>query len=213
MGSLSEKWKEGNGTGLSQRILGKIKPDVPVKNKVDFAQKKLQFQVAKLSEIHAKLQEKHDYVFNKIVEAQKNNNTSYARAYATELHEIRKMKGMVNSSKIAMEQIQIRLNTVCSLGDVVVTLSPCMSILRGLTGLGSLMPEANASLVDLSKTLSGILSGSSVTPHQFATADTGNAESIAILEEAQSIIEGQTRQSIPEPPSALAKEVHEETSI
>ena len=88
-----------------------------------------------------------------------------------------------------------------------------MSVLRGLTGLASLMPEANASLVDLSKTLSGILSGSSVTPHQFAIANTGSDESIAILEEAQSIIEGQTRQSIPEPPTTLAKEIHKETPI
>jgi len=34
---------------------------------------------------------------------------------------------------------------------------------------------------------------------------------LAILEEAQSVIEGQTRKSMPEPPIALAKEIHEET--
>jgi len=213
MESLSEKWNNSVGsTSLSQRLLEKIRPETTVKNKVDFAQKKLQLQVTKLEEISSKLQEKHDYIFNKIVDAQKNGNVTYARAYASELHEIRKMNNMITNAKLAMEQIQLRLNTVSSLGDVVVTLSPCMSVIKGLgTNLSGLIPEANSSFADLSKTLSEILSGSSVTDQKPLAVDTGSADTLAILEEAQAVVEGATKQKIPEPPINLAKEIHQET--
>ena len=133
LGSITKKWDQRINKGnFSQKVLDRIKPETPLKNKIDDAQKKLQLQVTKLSVVTEKLQKKHDVIFNKIVEAQRTNNHTYARAYAIELAEIRKMNNMVGGAKLAMEQIQIRLNTVSELGDVVVTLSPCMSVIKGL---------------------------------------------------------------------------------
>ena len=43
---------------------------------------------------------KHDTIFEKIVNAQRNNKTGYAQAYAGELTQVRKMKNMVSGSKI-----------------------------------------------------------------------------------------------------------------
>ena len=54
-------------------------------------QKKLEIQISKLGYISEKLQKKHDHIFQKIVQAQRSNNHSYAKAYAIELQEIRKM--------------------------------------------------------------------------------------------------------------------------
>ena len=88
---------------------------------------------------------------DKIVEATKTNNQAYAKMYATELAEIRKNNKTVSNAKLSMEQVQIRLNTVSELGDVVVTLSPCMSLIKGLsTSLGGMMPEVAESMQDLS---------------------------------------------------------------
>ena len=131
--SIIKKWDQKINSGkLSQRVINRVRSDSPLKNKIDDAQKKLQFQVSKLGIITDKLQKKQDVVFHKIVEAQRTNNHTYARAYAIELAEIRKMNNMVSNAKLSMEQIQIRLNTVSELGDIVVTLSPCMSIIKGL---------------------------------------------------------------------------------
>ena len=114
------------------------------------------------------------------------------------------MNKMVTNAKLAMEQIQIRLKTISELGDVVVTLSPCMSIIKGLgAGLGGLMPEANASMQDLSAILGDIMAGSSVNANPALTVDTGSTDTAAILEEAQSILEGHIRQTIPEVPTDL----------
>lgn len=211
MGSLTNWSKDGN-EGLSQKVLGKIKPGIPVKNKIDFAQKKLELQIIKLSTINEKLQKKHDHVFQKIVDAQRNNNHTYAKAYAVELQEIRKMNNMVSNAKLSMEQIQIRLNTISELGDVIVTLSPCMSVIKGLgVSLGGIMPEANSSMQDLSKVLGDVLSGSSMsTQENTMLSRQDNADTLAILEEAHSVIEGQTKANIPEIPSGLPEEILEE---
>jgi len=189
--------------------MGRVKPGEPLKNKLEFAQRKLQLQITKLEGINIKLQRKHDLIFEKIVNAQKSNHNSYAKAYAIELGQVRKMKNMVSGAKLSMEQVQLRLGTVSELGDVVVTLSPAMSLIRGLSSsLSGLMPEAHASMQDLSQILGDVLAGSSVNNTGIMDAGISeNPETIAILEEATSIIEGQTKVSIPEVPDSLKHEI------
>ncbi len=189
--------------------MSKVRPAEPLKNKIEFAQKKLQLQITKLEEINIKLQRKHDLIFEKIVNAQKSNHNGYAKAYAIELGQLRKMKNMVSGAKLAIEQVQLRLGTVSELGDVVVTLSPAMSLIKGLSSsLSGIIPEANATMQDLSQILGDVLDGSLV--NNTGIMDTGiseNPDTIAILEEANSIIEGQTKVSIPEVPDNLKHEI------
>ena len=45
MGSFSDKWHAlKNNEKLSQAFMGRVKPDAPLKNRLDIAQKKLQSQ-------------------------------------------------------------------------------------------------------------------------------------------------------------------------
>ena len=201
--SLSDKWNIlKNGDVLSQKFMGRVKPEAPLKNRIDTAQKKLQLQISRLGEIDTKLKNKHDAIFEKIVNAKKSNNETYAKVYANELAELRKMKNMVGSAKLSMEQVQLRLNTVSELGDVVVRLSPCMSLIKGLsTSLGDMMPSAAASMQDLSNMLGDIVTGSSIThDDSIGITETQNSDALSILEEAQSIVEGNIRNNMPEPP-------------
>ena len=204
MVSFTDKWNAlKNNEKLTQAFMGKVKPDAPLKNRLDAAQKKLQVQINRLEEIDTKLKSKNDIIFEKIVKAKKSNDENYARVYANELAEIRKHKQMISNAKLSMEQIQIRLNTVSELGDVVVTLSPCMSLIKGLgTSLGGMMPTVSESMQDLSTMLGDIVTGSSI-PHDgsIGQIDTTNSDALSILEEAQSIVEGNTKQAMPEPPS------------
>ena len=205
MVSFSDKWHAlKNNEKLSQAFMGRVKPDAPLKNRLDTAQKKLQLQITKLAEIDTKLQQKNNAFFEKIVNSKKANNETYAKVYANELAEIRKHQKTISNAKLKMEQIQIRLNTVSELGDVVVTLSPCMSVIKGLsTELGGMMPTVSDSMQDLSNMLGDIVTGSSITHDgSLGQMDTMNSDATAILEEAQSIVSENTRQSMPDPPSA-----------
>ncbi len=211
---IGNSWDKVSGESISQKVMSRVRPEAPLKNKIDFAQKKLQFQISKLEVINEKLQKKHDMIFEKIVNAQRNNKTGYAHAYAGELTQVRKMKNMVSGAKLSMEQIKLRLDTVSELGDVVVTLSPCMSIIRGLApSLRGIMPDANASMQDLSQILGDVISGSSLAmgDSMSISADT-NADTLAILEEAHSVIAGQTKSSIPEIPDSLKEQIVEKRS-
>ena len=204
MVSFSDKWNAlKNNEKLSQAFMGRVKPEAPLKNRLDTAQKKLQLQIAKLAEIDTKLLQKNNMIFEKIVDSKKTNNETYAKVYANELAESRKHQKMVNNAKLSMEQIQIRLNTVSELGDVVVTLSPCMSLIKGLsTSLGGMMPSVSDSMQDLSNMLGDIVTGSSITHDgSLGQIESTKSDAQSILEEAQSIVEGQARQSMPEPPS------------
>ena len=207
--SFTDKWNAlKSNEKLSHAFMGKVRPDMPLKNRLDEAGKKLQLQIARLAEIDNKLQQKDNLIFNKIVSAKKSNNETYAKVYANELAEIRKHQNMISNAKLSMEQIQIRLNTVSELGDVVVTLSPCMSLIKGLSSsLGGMMPTVSESMQDLSTMLGDIVTGSSITHDgSLGQIDTNNSDANAILEEAQSIVEGNTRQSMPEPPSTTTIE-------
>jgi len=208
---ISNSWNKTEGESITQKVIGKVKPDEPLKNKIDFAQRKLQSQISKLDGINEKLQKKHDMIFEKIVNAQRNNKTGYAQAYAGELTQVRKMKNMVGGAKLSMEQVKLRLDTVSELGDVVVTLSPCMAIIKGLSpSLNGIMPEANASMQDLSQILGDVMSGSSVgVGDSMSMAPETNADTLAILEEAHSVIAGQTKSSIPDVPDSLKQQIVE----
>ena len=206
---ISNSWNKAEGESISQKVMNRVKPDIPLKTRIEEAQRKLQFQINKLEGITEKLQKKNDVIFEKVVNAQKLHNNAYAQAYANELGQIRKMKNMVNGAKLAMEQIQLRLNTVSELGDVVVTLSPCMSIIKGLSpSLTGIMADGTSSMQDLSEILGDVMMGSSIQGSDLMnTGNVTSADSLAILEEAHSVIAGQTKASIPDIPDNLKHEI------
>lgn len=207
---ISDSWSKTENESITQKVLGKVRPDEPLKNRLDLAQRKLQSQISKLEGINEKLQKQHDGIFAKIVNAQKNHKPIYAKAYANELANVRKMKNMIGGAKLSMEQVKLRLDTVSELGDVVVTLSPCMSIIKGLSpSLSGIMPEANASMQDLSQILGDVMSGSSVdnVDNLSMMGNETDADTLAILEEAHGIIAGQTKTAIPDVPDSLKQPI------
>ena len=209
MGYISKNWREG--INLSQKFIDKIKPQTALKNRINDAEKKMECQILRLEQVHNKLKQNHDYVFKKIVEAQLSRNESRARTYAIELQEIRKTKNKIAEAKLAMEQIKLRLGTVSELGDIVVTLSPCMSLIKGLTpSISALLPQMHASMGDLTNTLGDMLTDSSLSQESLIPTYQGNADTETILREASNIVEGKIRTAMPEPPTTSSENFSKE---
>jgi len=209
MGYITKNWREG--INLSQKFLDKIKPQTALKNRINDAEKKMECQILRLEQVHNKLKQNHDYVFKKIVEAQLTRNESMARVYAIELQEIRKTKNKIAEAKLAMEQIKLRLGTVSELGDIVVTLSPCMSLIKGLApSISTLMPQMHTSMEDLSNMFSGMLTDSSLSQESMTPTYQGNTDTDAILQEAHDVIEGKTKTAMPEPPTTSSQHFSKE---
>jgi division protein CdvB (Snf7/Vps24/ESCRT-III family) len=207
--SFNKRWvKPTNNQGVTNKLLenkfmDNIKSPVPLKPKIEDAQKKLQLQISKLDGISNKMHEKDNLIFKRIIYAMQNHDSQYAKVLSNELSQIRKMDKMVCSAKLAMEQIQLRLNTITELGDVVVTLSPAMSVIKGIQGgLSSMMPEADQSFGQISDLLSNIMNDSSQIPN---TEISGTAmiseDSMKILEEASMVVEQSMKDKFPDLPS------------
>jgi len=207
MGYITKNWREvKNGINLSQKFLDKIKPQTALKNRINNAEKEMECQILRLEQVHNKLKQNHDHVFKKIVDAKLTRNESRARSYAVELQEIRKIQNKIAGAKLVMEQMKLRLSTVSELGDIVVTLSPCMSLIKGLApSISGLFPEMNASMQDLPNMLEDLLTDSSLSPEQMMPSYQGNADTDAILQEAHNVLEGRTITTIPEPPTTPLK--------
>lgn len=208
--SFNRRWvKPPTNEGVANKILenkfiDNIKSTAPLKPKIEDAQKKLQLQISKLDGISNKMQEKDHLIFKRIVYAMQNHDSQYAKVLSNELSQIRKMNKMVSSAKLAMEQIQLRLNTITELGDVVVTLSPAMSVIKGIQGgLSSMMPEADQSFGQISDLLSTIMNDSSQIPNT-EISGTGmiSEDSMKILEEASMVVEQNMKDKFPDLPSS-----------
>ena len=215
MGYISKNWNGiKNGLSLSEKLLDKVKPGLSLKNRIESSQKQLQSQISRLEGTQKKLQINHEQIFKKIVDAKMLRDESRARSYAIELQELRKVKNAIGGAKLAMEQIQLRLNTVSELGDIIVTLSPCMSLIKGLTpSISNIMPNLNSSMQDLSNMLGDMISDSSFSAEPIFTPDQNSEDATAILNEAHDIIEGKTKSSIPEPPSTPTQNLTKESEF
>ena len=206
MGYISKNWHGvKNSINISQKFLNKIKPETALKNRIGDAEKKLECQTLRLTQVHNKLQQNHDQIFKKIVDELR------AKTYALELQEIKKVKNKIAGAKLAMEQIKLRLGTVSELGDIIVTLSPCMSLIKGLApSISGLFPQINASMQDLPNMLQDLLTDSSLSAEPIIPSYQGNADTEAILQDAQNVLEGRIRTTMPEPPTASSENFSKE---
>ena len=202
MGYIAKNWREVKNGILSPKFLDRVRPEARLKNKMYDAGKKMESQILRLEQTQTKLKQNHEHVFKKIVNAKLIRNESRARTYAIELQEIKKAKNKIAEAKLAMEQIKLRLSTVSELGDIVVTLSPCMSLIKGLApSISTLMPQMHTSMEDLTSMFSDMLTDSSLSQESMTPIHQGNTDTDAILQEAHDVIEGKTRTAMPEPPT------------
>jgi division protein CdvB (Snf7/Vps24/ESCRT-III family) len=200
---FDSRWVKPQGESVGHKLLEGIKPQTPLKPRIEEAHKKLQMQIARLDGISARMQEKDKIIFKRIVLAMQSHDSSHARVLSGELSQIRKMNKMVTSAKLALEQIQLRLNTITELGDVVVTLSPAMSVIKGLqSGLAGMMPEADQSFGQISELLGNIMTDSGQIPNtEIASFNAINEDTVQIMEEASAVVEMNMKNKFPDLPS------------
>ena len=211
MGYIAKNWRGVKDSILSQKFLDRVRPEARLKNKMYDAGKKMESQILRLEQTHNKLQQNYDHIFKKIVDAKQTRNESKAMTYAIELVEVKKAKNKIAEAKLAMEHIKIRLGTVSELGDIVVTLSPCMSLIKGLApSISTLMPQMHTSMEDLTNMFGDMLTDSSLSQESMTPIHQGNTDTDAILQEAHDVIEGKTRTAMPEPPTTSLQQKKQE---
>jgi division protein CdvB (Snf7/Vps24/ESCRT-III family) len=214
MSAFAGKWEKQNNQGFGDRVKDSVRNPGPMKPRLDLAVRQIQVQVAKLDATSTKLRERDNSIFGKVVSSLQKHDTQHASVYANELAEIRKMNKMVTQAKLALEQIVLRLNTITELGDIVVTLSPAMAVMRNVQqGLGGIMPEAEGEIGEISGLLSSILVDAGTVGGQSLNFEAANEDAEKILSEASAVAEQRMKEKFPEIPSTLpSAEAGTETS-
>lgn len=202
MVSFAAKWARSDKPGIVDRVRKVVRPPPPLKPKIEDAQRKLQVQIVRLDTVQSKLKDRDQTLFKRIVSAVHERDTQYAGILSSELSELRKIGKMVTHAKLAMEQIQIRLNTITELGDVVLALNPAMAVVKNVrTGLSGMMPEVDSEMEEISQLLSGILVESSQVPNNtIPISQVTDGDTQAILDEAASIVESSVKAKLPDLP-------------
>ena len=202
---FTKNWEATKKEPMSNRIKEEVKPASPLKPRIDTAIRGLQAQTNKLEQLSARLTERDKNIFAKVVDAYTKHDQAHASIYANELAEIRKMSKMILQSELALEQIVLRLQTVEELGDVVVSLSPAMSVIRRVgKGIAGIMPEAEGELGEIGELLSGVLMEAGQSSGGMLNFDTMNDESTKILGEAATIAEQRMKERFPDMPATTA---------
>lgn len=207
MSIFASKWVKPQGGKFSEKVKDVVKPAGPLKPKLEQAVRQIQVQVAKLDTTSTKLKDRDTGIFNKVVGAIQKHDTQHAAIYANELTEVRKMNRMVTQARLALEQIMLRLNTVQELGDIVVTLTPAMGVIKNVkTGLVNVLPEAEHEIGEISGLLSGILVDAGQIGGYTLNFEAANEDAEKILTEASAVAEQRVKDRLPELPSTLPEE-------
>ena len=203
LSQFSKKWKssDSESPSLKETIRTSIRGQEPLKPRLTQATHQIQSQVVKLETTIAKLKERDSALFNKVVVALQKHDTQVASVLSNELAEVRKMAKMVSQSKAALEQINLRLSTVQELGDIAVTLSPAMGIIKSVkSGLAGFMPEAEHEIGEISGLLSSILVDAGQLGGLTVNFEAANEDAEKILTEASVIAEQRLKDKFPDLP-------------
>lgn len=211
MTNFDKSWTRQEKPGVSEKIRGSVKPEGPLKPRIQAGVNKLQVQISKIDTMLNKMRERDAKLFQRIVVAMKNHDTQTSKILSNELAEVRKVSKMLGNARMALEQVQLRLTTIHDLGDAMVAIGPAMSNMKGLkSSLGRFMPEADTELNSMTQTLNGLmmdsLAGDSFNGME---SEMAGEEIDSILQEASSVAEQQVGDKFPSVPSpASASQEH-----
>jgi division protein CdvB (Snf7/Vps24/ESCRT-III family) len=204
MSTFQNKWEKNQGQSISSKVKESVRNPGPLKPRLDLAIRQIQVQVAKLDGTSSKLRERDSQIFGKVVGSIQKHDTQHASVFANELAEVRKMNKMVTQARLALEQIVLRLNTITELGDIVVTLTPAMSVIRSIKqGLVGVLPEAENEIGEISGLLSTILVDAGTVGGYSLNFEAANEDAERILAEASAVAEQRMREKFPEIPTTL----------
>jgi len=202
----------GKDKGISDKLKSHLSSKKQLRSRIEQAIRALELQNRKLDVALRGLKEKDKYYYSKVLSALRAHDRNRAILYANELAELRKAIKSISTAKLALEQITLRLSTVKDIGDVLVTITPAMSVVRGVReNITHVLPQAENELANIQDLLTRILVDASTVAGVPIDFKVSNDEAEKILREAEAQVEREMRERLPGVPTIEAKETSEET--
>ncbi len=211
MSGFSKNWEKkqdkGNGRGLGNLL----RNPPPMRPQIDQANREIALLLARLDQASARIKSRDEAIFAKVVSAVQKGDREHAGIYATELTQIRRVGTTVTGARLALEQVSLRLNTITDLGDVAATIAPTIAVVKGVgVGLGSIIPNAQGELEEISSLLSSTLVEAGTVAGGSFNFQAANSEAEQVLEEAASVAYQRMEKQFPEVPAEARQNEEEE---
>ncbi len=183
---------------IFRRVEDKLHP-VPLKERIVHASFRLHSQLEKLDHMYTKLHQRDTDLFQRCVGAQASNDPGHAKIFANECAEIRKIAKVVLASQLALERVILRLETVEEFSEVMVEISPLMSIVKETKSkISGIVPQVATELDEVNNLLGDLTDeAGDVTSNTF-TIETNDDEAKKVLEETGIIAEQKVRDHFPD---------------
>ena len=203
---FAKKWESRrNEASFTDTLREVVKPQPPLKPRMDFAVRRLELQVSKLDQANERFTQKDKALFAKLVDAYAKHDTARANIYATELAEVRKMAKLVMNAGLALDQVILRIRTCTEFGDIVANLGPAIGVLRSVGScMGGVLPEAENELGEIGNMLSGLMFDAGLNSGTTMNFDSANEDAAKILNEAATVAEQKVSANFPDLPTNLA---------
>lgn len=212
MSKLAKEWTgEEYGRPFFLRLLSKFKPrKVSLKRKITDVIYRLEVQMDKLDETLRRLKDRDKELLEKTVKAYIAKEFARAAIYASEVAELRKMAKIVLASRLALEKVKVRLETIRELGDVATVMAPIIPILKGLkTQLAGIIPEISIELEEITNSMNSMLLEIGDVTASTISSPMLTEEARKVLREAQALAEEKIRENFPKIPPEIKLPISE----
>lgn len=187
----------GGRSGEIEKILRSKK----VGEKITHSIYKLNSELARINRFLSRLEERERRLYNEIIQSKLKGDEVRAAIYANELAELRKIIGTLTTSKLALEKVLLRLETILHAKDAanaVMQLEPI--VLELSKSMKNIMPEVSIELENIHYSLSDTAHILSTETLNFTVeAPYVSKEAEVILEEARKVARKKLKEKFSKP--------------
>lgn len=189
-----------------------------LKSKLDNASRVVNNQLAKLRMLDNRFTTLDTDLHNKVIVNIKNGDNLRAKALATELANIRKIKNTTQKLLLSLEVIVIRFSTISEFAEILNTINPMIDTIKEVKDdVKNTIPTATNIISEMSRLTTDVIIESNVNLTSDTISVPVNSDAIEILNEVQNIMEEETKINLPDIPNSItlknkSKVNNEETS-
>tara|TARA_B100000929_G_C15478175_1_gene410234 strand:+ start:753 stop:1403 length:651 start_codon:yes stop_codon:yes gene_type:complete len=201
--SILNNWNTKEKEPLLAKVKDKVTPQPPLRNRVETTQRAMQTLISRLDQKQSRLKSHDTALFDKVVEATQKHDKDRAAAFANELAELRKITSNVTQMKLVLEQINLRMGTVQDFGDIVTSITPIASVIKGMrSSMSGILPEASSEMSEIGEMMNGLIADAGQFGGSSPLIESSSAETNSILAEAAAVAEVNDEEKFPSPSSS-----------
>jgi division protein CdvB (Snf7/Vps24/ESCRT-III family) len=175
-----------------------------LKTKLSNASTVVNNQLAKLRIMDSRFNTLEVDLNNKVINNLRNGDKVRAKVLANELAQIRKIKCTTQKLLMSLEVIVIRFSTVSEFAEILDTINPMIETINEIKDdINKTVPVASSIISEMSTLTSDVLMQANVNVDIDHISIPVNSDALEILNEAQNIMEEETKSKLPEIPISI----------